>query len=104
MAECLRFYQTTIGSNSQSYDVYYSETYDIETCTTIANSKVILNPYEYESLVDSSAGEVLRVLTDPSMISTTDYEMLFMLGLTTPLFAYFVAWGFQTVISFMTKN
>jgi hypothetical protein len=59
---------------------------------------------EYEILSNNVAETFLSTLLDPSFITSEQYQMLFMLGLTTPLFGYIVAWGYQTVIGFMTKN
>ena len=46
----------------------------------------------------------LERIFDPAFLSPADYEMLFSLGLSTPVLAYLVSWAFQTVISFISKD
>lgn len=104
MAKCLQFSNTSIANGGQEYVTYFADELDLSTCGNGAGQQVILTAAEYVRLENNGAENFLSSLLDPSYISTADYEMIFMLGFTTPLFAYFVAWGYQTVISFMTKH
>jgi hypothetical protein len=103
MPKCLEFSHTDT-SGAQSLDVFYSSELDLVNCASFANSDVVMSPTEYEALLNNASETFLTHLFNPSFITTDQYQMLFMLGLTTPLFGYIVAWGYQTVISFMAKN
>ena len=41
---------------------------------------------------------------DPAYLSVEAYQDLFTLGFTIPLITYLVAWGYQEVITFATKD
>ena len=104
MAKCLQYSDTSFDSSGQEYERYFANELELSTCGDGAGQQIILTGTEYVRLKNNAAENFLSSLFDPSYISTADYEMIFMLGFTTPLFAYFVAWGYQTVISFMTKH
>jgi hypothetical protein len=105
MSKCLTFSHITTDTNGQEYSVYFNDFNILETCgDSSINDHVVMSGMEFIKLQSSGAENFLTALMDPSYISTGQYQMLFMLGITTPLFGYFVSWAYQTVINFMTKN
>lgn len=43
-------------------------------------------------------------LFNPQFVTTEQYQMIFSLFFSLPLIVYLVAWGYQTVINFATKD
>lgn len=41
---------------------------------------------------------------DPAYLTTENYQLLFYTGFSLPLIIYLVAWGYQVVINFATKD
>lgn len=103
MASCLEYKGQETSSSGEVFEVYYAQLRDVATCNSIPDTQIVMDNTEYQGLINNAAESFLTALIDPSYLSTADYELIFMFGFTTPLFAYFVAWGYQTVISFMTK-
>jgi hypothetical protein len=105
MPQCLTFSHNTTDSNGQEYAVYLADFNELGTCgDSSIDEHVIMSGMEFIKLQSSGAENFLTALMDPAYISTGQYQMLFMLGLTTPLFGYFASWAYQTVINFMTKD
>jgi hypothetical protein len=103
MPKCLEF-ANNFSESGTDYVAYFATELDVSSCSTVDGNNIILSSAEYEILSNNVAQTFLTELFDPSFITTEQYQMLFMLGLTTPLFGYIVAWGYQTVIGFMTKH
>jgi hypothetical protein len=104
MPKCLVYSDTFTDGGGVTRESYFAQLQEISTCANSPDQYVILTSSEYTTLQENGVENILTAFIDPSYITQAQYETLFMLGLTTPLFAYFVAWGYQTVISFMTKN
>jgi hypothetical protein len=105
MPKCLEFSHNTTDSNGQEYSVYLNNSLSVETCgDSNLNESVIMTGAQFSDLKNFGGENFLTALMDPSYISTADYQMIFMLGLSTPLLGYMVSWAFQTVINFITKD
>jgi hypothetical protein len=104
MPRCLQFSNDFTSTDGTTYVVHYGTELALETCSTVDGNNIVMSSAEYEILSNNVAQTFLSELFDPSFITIEQYQMLFMLGLTTPLFAFIVAWGYQTVIGFMTKQ
>lgn len=46
----------------------------------------------------------LRAFIDPDFLDTAQYQILFVSGFSLPMICYLVAWAYQSVINFATKD
>lgn len=46
----------------------------------------------------------LERIFDPAYLSQSDYETLFLTGLTLPILCYLTAWAFGSVINFLNSR
>jgi hypothetical protein len=67
----------------------------------------VLDPATCTGLVLQEGADLsyfLRAFIDPSFFETSQYVQIFNLGFSLPVLAYIVAWGYQVVINFATKD
>lgn len=67
----------------------------------------VLDPNSCTGILMSEGADIsywLRAFIDPSFLDATQYQQIFMFGFTLPVLVYLVAWAYQTVINFATKE
>jgi hypothetical protein len=104
-------YHYSNSINSGEYLVYWDDYISLENCSTGDATSVVMTPsahtiLEYTASLatsDSSSGTIDPVY-DPLYFTTEDYQQLFMLGFALPMIVYLVAWAYQSVINFATKD
>lgn len=53
------------------------------------------------------AADSLPLIADifnPNFLTTNEYQVLLVLGISLPLIGYITAWAFQTVVSFISRR
>lgn len=106
MAQCLTFSYTTCGSTCGTANVITYQVYE-DTSTTLANctgtgDQIFMSAVEYQTLVTNQA--ISANLYNPDFLTQPELQTAFGLGFTIPLIVYLVAWGYQSVIEFATKD
>jgi hypothetical protein len=89
--------------NNYGFSMYCA----IQTVDGTYNLEQVLSPDQCTGILMSEGADLsywIRALVDPSFFSTADYQTVFMFGFALPVTGYLVAWGYQTVINFATKE
>ncbi|MBJ92451.1 MAG: hypothetical protein CL577_07595 [Alteromonadaceae bacterium] len=74
------------------------------TGALIVTEATVENCTGFILLESSDSLHFINQLFDPNFLTEADYSLLFQLGVSMPVMAYLVAWGFQVVINFLSQR
>lgn len=101
MARCVLYSYTAENPDSPGsyFEVYEQVSTPLDTCGVDNTQERVVMP------VSEFTGEVsMSVIFDPDYLSVEQKQEIFVSTFSLPLIVYLVAWAYQTVINFATKD
>ncbi|NRQ42607.1 hypothetical protein HRH59_08465 [Rheinheimera sp. YQF-2] len=74
------------------------------TGALIVTQATVENCTGFILLESADSMHFINQLFDPNFLTEAEYTVLFQLGVTMPVMAYLVAWGFQVVINSLSEK